>query len=139
MDEVMAPWGYESKGAYNVHPQHKIHFRVQQERFRTNQPSVWRRRTVQSEASHHSFQPSRFYETSDLRDKVYIFIPFFNRPFMQIDYSRSVADVYQEFTQKFLEENKNLHLLHCFGTRRIRQDLPSWVPYPELSIIEHKV
>jgi hypothetical protein len=65
---------------------------------------------------------------TDPRDKVYGLLGLFDHPLIPVDYSLTVDVVYLRFSQVLIQEARNIHLLHLFGTQRHLQTLPSWVP-----------
>jgi hypothetical protein len=94
----------------------------------------------------------RGFEASDPRDKIYSVlgmarVPIFNPnvdtntssssshkrniPTLEIDYSKSVSEVYQHLTKFLINRDRNLDILTILLTHRspsISSDLPSWVP-----------
>lgn len=67
-------------------------------------------------------------QATDPRDKVYGLLGLFDRPLIPVDYILTVDVVYLRFSQVLIQEARNIHLLHLFGTQRHLQTLPSWVP-----------
>ncbi|MCJ1328320.1 hypothetical protein MMC10_004996 [Thelotrema lepadinum] len=67
-------------------------------------------------------------KATDARDKVYGLLGLFDRPLIQVDYNLGVEVVYRRFAQIILEDSGKIHLLHCLGTQKHIETLPSWVP-----------
>lgn len=65
---------------------------------------------------------------SDPKDKVYGTLALFEGQLVSVDYRKTVAEVYQEFTRAAIAASESLSILHLAGTRRIQANLPSWVP-----------
>lgn len=85
----------------------------------------------------------RVSECTDPRDRVFALLGLSNlsasgHPGLQIDYSRSISEVYRGAAQAIIEETRGLDILCCVseasvdpdtGNYRARQpDLPSWAP-----------
>jgi len=79
------------------------------------------------------FDTFRYFDCSDQRDKVYALLSFPPlcglRPLIQPDYSKSVAEVFEEATVRIFTSCQNLGLLSSLEhDYAIDEEWPSWVP-----------
>lgn len=74
------------------------------------------------------FAYSNLCGATDPRDKVYGLLALFEGQPISIDYRKTIAEVYQEFTKAVIIASESLSILHLAGTKRLLPDLPSWVP-----------
>ena len=69
-----------------------------------------------------------FCTADDAREKIFSIIGLYENISIPIDYGADVVTVFQTFTQKVIEKNRDINVLHWLGTRARRNGLPSWVP-----------
>jgi hypothetical protein len=79
------------------------------------------------------FDSFRYFHCSDQRDKVYALLSFPPlcelRPLIQPDYSKSVAEVFEDATVRIFTSCQNLGLLSSLEQfSAIDEEWPSWVP-----------
>ncbi|KAI0008562.1 heterokaryon incompatibility protein-domain-containing protein [Xylariaceae sp. FL0662B] len=76
------------------------------------------------------FLCNRHCQADDHRDNVFSVMAFdISRQLgIPVDYRIDVSELFRIFTQKIIEESRELDVLHWFGSRKHMAGLPSWVP-----------
>lgn len=71
---------------------------------------------------------SQFCQATDSKDKVFGILGLLKPGLFKVEYELDVEEIYCNFAQAIIEENRNIHILNLFGTTHTLSGLPSWVP-----------
>jgi hypothetical protein len=78
-----------------------------------------------------TFNHCRKLQTTEPRDKVFALVPMIQEvgmPFLAVDYSSTVEEIYTQAAKAIIEETGSLYILSTLARSQIPENLPSWVP-----------